>query len=53
MKNRPEFILDCTVREKSHHPTYKEYTALRDNYLKGYFNNHRRNHLITSNIVKI
>ena len=53
MKNKSEFILDCLVKEKQSHPTYKEYTALRDSYLKGFFNSKRRYHLISNNIVNI
>jgi hypothetical protein len=51
MKDRPEFILDCTVSNPLTKPTYHDYNALKDKNLRGYFNEPRRNHLLNNNIV--
>ena len=51
MDSRPNFVLDCTVTNPYDRPTYKDYNSLKDNHLRGYFNEKRKSHLVNNNIV--
>lgn len=51
MIGRPDFVLDCTVTNPSTRPSYNNYNSLKDNNLRGYFNEPRRSHLLNNNIV--